>query len=69
MPVPTKQEMLDTIETALNALSAGAKSYTINGRTKTERDIDELSRLRDKLKQEISCRKSNTTYARFDNPQ
>jgi hypothetical protein len=68
MAAPTKQEMLETLETAINALSSGAKSYTINGRTKTNYDIDDLKKMRDQLIRELSGRKSNTTYARFDNP-
>ncbi len=69
MPAPTKQEMLDAVETAINTLKSGVKSYSIGGRTVTYRDIGELKEWRAQLKRELGGQKSNTTYARFDNPQ
>ncbi len=68
MSAPTKQEMLDNVETAINALVGGALSYSIGGRTVTHRNIDELERWRDKLRREIAGTNINTTYAKFDNP-
>ncbi len=69
MAAPTKEEMLETVEIAISALSAGVKSYSISGRTVTYNDISELKNWRTQLKREIAGRKSNTTYARFDNPE
>jgi hypothetical protein len=65
---PTKQEMLDAIETAINGLSSGVKSYTINGRTMTYRDIADLKQMRDQLKKELSPTSDRTTYASFKDP-
>ena len=65
---PTKQEMLDNVETAINALVGGAQSYSIGGRTVTHRQIKELREWRDQLKREIAGSKDTTTYAKFENP-
>ncbi len=66
---PTKQEMLEQVETAINALVGGAQSYSIGGRTKTNRQIDELRRWRKELIKEIASGRGNTTYVRFENPK
>ncbi len=68
MSAPTKQEMLDTIETAINGLSSGVKSYTIGSRTVTYRDIAELKQMREQLKKELSPHTGRTTFAKFGNP-
>ena len=68
MSAPTKQEMLDTVKTAINLLSQGAKSYSIGGRTVTHRDISELEALRKKLEQELSPISGRTSYATFKDP-
>jgi hypothetical protein len=49
------QIMLDLYEAALQALKAGVKSYTIQGRVMTYRDIGELETNRDKYKAEVSA--------------
>lgn len=71
MPAPTKQEMLDAVENAIAARMTGGavQSYSISGRNIQYYSLDELRRLRDQLRQEITAGKSGTTYARFDNPQ
>ena len=71
MPAPTKQEMLEAVESAILARMTGGavQSYSISGRNIQYYSLDELRKLRDQLRQEISAQKSNTTYARFDNPQ
>ena len=71
MPAPTKQEMLEAVENAILARMTGGavQSYSISGRNIQYYSLDELRKLRDQLRQEISSQKSNTTYARFDNPQ
>ncbi|MBN1869387.1 MAG: hypothetical protein JW847_02270 [Candidatus Omnitrophica bacterium] len=66
---PTKQEMLDNVETAINALVGGAESYSIGGRTMKYRQIDELRRWREQLKREITSGGDNTTYAKFEDPR
>jgi hypothetical protein len=70
MPAPTKQEMLEAVESAIIArMNGGAvQSYSIAGRNIQYCSLDELRRLRDQLRQEIAGQKSSTTYARFDNP-
>ena len=66
---PTKREMLEQVETAINALTGSAQSYSIGGRTITKRQIGELTKWREQLIREIAAGKSNTTYARFENPK
>lgn len=68
MSAPTKQEMLDNVETAINALVGGAESYSIGGRTIKHRQIGELKEWRKQLINEIAAGRGNTTYAKFENP-
>jgi len=70
MAAPTKQEILDNVELAINArLTGGAvQSYSIGGRNIQYISLSELLKLRDKLRQEIAGAKGTTTYAKFDNP-
>ncbi len=65
----TKQEMLDNVETAINArLTGGAvASYSIAGRNLQYISLSELMKLRDKLKAEVAGTKQTTTYAGFEN--
>jgi hypothetical protein len=66
----TKQEMLDNVETAINARMTGGavQSYSIGGRNLQYITLTELIKLRDILRQEIASALSRTSYARFDNP-
>ena len=72
MSVPTKQEMLANVETAINARMTGGavQSYSIGGRNLQYITLSELIKLRDKLKQEVlsANSKSRTTYAQFEKP-
>lgn len=47
------RKTLDAIETAIEALNLGVKSYTINNRSMTKRDIPELLMMRDKYRSEV----------------
>ena len=68
---PTKQEMLDNVENAINARMTGGavQSYSIGGRNLQYINISELIKLRDQLRKEIAGSSDTTTYAKFDNPQ
>ncbi len=73
MSAPTKQEMLDNVENAINARMTGGavQSYSIGGRNLQYITLTELIKLRDSLRQEIASSggsASRTSYARFDNP-
>jgi len=73
MSAPTKQEMLDNVEAAINARMTGGavQSYSIGGRNLQYITLTELIKLRDSLRQEIASSggsSSRTSYARFDNP-
>jgi len=67
---PTKQEMLDNVETAINArLTGGAvQSYSIGGRNLQYIPLQDLYKLRDQLRREISGSGGTTTYASFGSP-
>lgn len=70
MSAPTKQEMLDNVENAINARMTGGAvtSYSIGGRNLQYISLDELLKLRDQLRREIAGSNDTTTYAKFDNP-
>ena len=70
MSVPTKQEMLENVETAINARMTGGavQSYSIGGRNLQYITLAELIKLRDTLRQEIAAGNSRTSYAKFENP-
>ena len=70
MSAPTKQEMLDNVETAINArMSGGAvQSYSIGGRNLQYINLSELIKLRDVLRQEVSSVASRTSFAKFKDP-
>ena len=71
MSAPTKQEMLENVEIAINArLTGGAvQSYSISGRNLQYISLDELRKLRDQLRREISgSSRDSTTFASFGNP-
>jgi hypothetical protein len=68
---PTKQEMLDNVETAINTRMTGGtvQSYSIGGRNLQYISLSELLKLRDQLRREIAAGKDTTTYAKFENPK
>lgn len=68
---PTKQEMLDNLDTAINTKMTGGavQSYSIGGRNIQYISLSELLKLRDQLRREITAGKDTTTYAKFDNPK
>ena len=70
MSAPTKQEMLENVETAINARMTGGavQSYSIGGRNLQYITLAELIKLRDTLRQEIVAGSSRTSYAKFENP-
>jgi hypothetical protein len=71
MATPTKQEMLDDVETAISyyAKRGGVQSYTIGGKTVMFGSIESLTKLRDQLKAEIArVTVSSRTHAKFVNP-
>ncbi len=70
MSAPTKQEMLDNVENAINARMTGGavSSYTIGGRNLQYITLTELIKLRDQLRREIAGSNDTTTFVRFDNP-
>ncbi|MDD5736671.1 MAG: hypothetical protein PHH20_00075 [Candidatus Omnitrophica bacterium] len=70
MAAPTKQEMLENVEIAINArISGGAvQAYSIGGRNLQYAPLSDLYKLRDQLRREISGSGGTTTYASFGNP-
>lgn len=70
MSAPTVKEMLDNVNTAINAMNSGGavQSYSIGGRNIQKISFSELLKLRKVLRQEIKAGRGSTTYARFDNP-
>lgn len=70
MAAPTKQEMLENIEIAINARMTGGavQSYTIGGRNIQYIGLEELRKLRDQLRREIAGSGGTTTYASFGRP-
>lgn len=56
MSVPTKQEMLDAVNTAIQAIMTGGavQSYTISGRNMQRMSLSELTKWREQLQNEIS---------------
>lgn len=70
MSAPTKQEMLDNVETAINARMTGGavQSYSIGGRNLQYISLNELIKLRDQLRREIAGPGGTTTYAGFKDP-
>jgi hypothetical protein len=70
MSAPTKQEMLENVENAINArMSGGAvQSYSIGGRNLQYITLSELMKLRDKLRQEVSSLAGRTAFAKFERP-
>jgi len=70
MSSPTKKEMLENVELAINARMTGGavQSYSIGGRNLQYITLSELMKLRDQLRQEVASGTSRTSYVRFDNP-
>ncbi len=67
---PTPKEMLDNVNTAIDARMTGGavESYSIAGRNLQYISIDELVKLRSRLRQEVSSGTSRTSYAEFRRP-
>ena len=53
MSVAWTQEQLEGIESAIYAIATGAASYTINGRTVTKANLQELRNLRMEMMREL----------------
>ena len=70
MAAPTKQEMLENVEIAINARMTGGavQSYTISGRNIQYIGLEELRKLRDQLRREIAGSGGTTTYGSFGRP-
>jgi len=70
MASPSKQEMLENVENAINARMTGGavQSYSIGGRNLQYITLSELMKLRDQLKQELASGISRTSYAKFEKP-
>ena len=71
MSAPTKQEMLDNLENAINARMIGGavQSYSINGRNIQYMPLTELRQMRADLMKEIFARLGNSrNYATFTKP-
>ena len=70
MSAPTKQEMLENVETAINARMTGGavQSYSIGGRNLQYMQLPELEKMRDKLIRQLSPSGGATTYASFGRP-
>lgn len=70
MTAPTKQTILDNVETAINAIVSGGaiQSYNIAGRNIQKYSLTELRDLRSQLIREINAESSTskTNYAGFD---
>ena len=70
MTAPTKQTILDNVETAINAIMSGGaiQSYNIAGRNLQKYSLTELTNLRSQLIREINAASSTskTNYAGFD---
>lgn len=72
MAVPTNQEMLDNLNTAINArLSGGAvQSYSHNGRNIQSFSLGDLMNLRKQLQAAVASERGDcTSYASFVRPK
>lgn len=69
MPVPTTQELLDSVNTAIAARLAGGavQAYTVNGRNLQRDPIPDLLKLRNELIAQLNAEQSGggRTYATF----
>ncbi len=71
MSVPTNQEMLDAVKTAIyNRLNGGAiQSYSINGRNIQYATLDELQKMRRDLEAAIAGESGGArNFVSFSNP-
>lgn len=70
MSVPTKQEMLDNVNTAINSIITGgaAQEYTLNGKNIKKYSLGELMNLKIQLKAEVRAESGPVrTYVKFKN--
>ncbi len=71
MTVPTNQEMLDAVKTAIYAILTGGavQSYNINGRNLQKYSLTELQKMRRDLEKAIAAATgSGRNYAKFVDP-
>lgn len=71
MTTPTNQEILDAVNTAIQAILTGGavQSYNINGRNLTKYSLTELYNLRKELKKAIAAASgTGRNYAQFVEP-
>ncbi|MFA6635697.1 MAG: hypothetical protein WCV56_01105 [Candidatus Omnitrophota bacterium] len=70
MAAPTKQEMLENVEIAINTFinNGAVQSYSIAGRTVQRSELPGLIKWRDQLRREIAGSGGTTTYASFGRP-
>lgn len=69
MSVPTTQEMLDNVNTAINAIltGGGVQSYSINGRSLTRYSLSELQKLKIDLQKQLGAETNiGRSYAQFE---
>lgn len=68
--MPTKQEMLTAVETAIhNKMTGGAvQSYRIGDKNIQYYSLQELRDLRTQLQQEIASERGSRNYVTFKNP-
>lgn len=68
----TDANLLKAVKVAIATVMVGGQSYTINGRTFTRADLDELRKLRSELEQMVaesgSATGSLSALARFGGP-
>lgn len=70
MATPTKQEMLENVENAINTFinNGAVQSYSIGGRSVHRSELPGLIKWRDQLRREIAGSGGATTYASFGRP-
>lgn len=73
MPVPTTQEMIDAIDSAIYALMTGGavKSYSLEGRALDRYSLTELRSLQRDYRQRLALEQGGalTNYASFADPR
>jgi len=70
MTTPTKQEMLDNVDSAINSIMTGGavQEYAFNGKNIKKYSLAELMNLKEQLKAEIRAESGSVrTYAQFGN--
>ncbi len=63
----TLQQRLEAVRDAIDAITTGAQSYTIFGRTVTRANITELEKLEARYERKLAAQSgTGTNYAQFD---